>query len=138
MLHVFLYLVLVLFTLYTYIAMYLVFLITLSLGPPYIYHYGTEIVALEGDKVHLICNATNKEDLTDPLQISWYNGTELLNSNGKSVIIYNKHNSTGEIYSVLLLDPVICTHGGQYICRAFTYPHCYAENRINLTVECKL
>ena len=86
-----------------------------------------------------MCNATNDEDSVDPVQISWYNGTQLLRPDGKRVVVYNKYdNITNQLCSVLLLDPVNHTDDGEYICRAFTYPFCYTENKINITVECEL
>ena len=85
-----------------------------------------------------MCNATNDDSLVDLVQITWYNGTQQLESDGEYVIIYNKYdNTTDWLCSVLLLDPVKHTNSGQYICRAFTYPFCYIENKINVTVECK-
>lgn len=89
--------------------------------------------------MNLMCNATNDKDSVDPVQINWYSGTQLLKSDGKHLIIYNKYdNITDQACSVLLFDPVNHTDGGKYICRAFTYPFCYIENKVNLTVECKL
>ena len=52
--------------------------------------------------------------------------------------IYNHYdNTTNQMSSVLLFDPVNHTDHGEYICRAATYSSCYTENAINLTVECK-
>ena len=88
------------------------------------------MVTIEGDKVKLICNATNDEDSTDP--INWYNGTQLLRPDGKHVIIYNEHdNVTNQLHSILVLDSVNHTDDGEYICQAFTYPFCFVENTIN-------
>ena len=85
-----------------------------------------------------MCNATSDNSLIDSAQITWYNGTQQVKSDGENVIIYNKYdNSTNQICSVLLLDPINQTDSGQYICRAFTYPFCYIENKVNVTVECK-
>ena len=96
------------------------------------------MIVFEGNKIILICNATNDEDSIDPVQISWYNGAQLLKPNGKNVIIYNKYdNITDQIHSVLVLDPTNRTDDGEYICRAFNDILCYTENKINLTVECE-
>ena len=106
-------------------------------GAPSISYHTSDMVAFEGDKVNLMCNATNDKDSFDPVQISWYNGTELLKANGKRVIIYSKYdNISDHLSSVLLLDPINRTDHGEYICRAFNYQFCYTENKINLTVEC--
>ena len=52
--------------------------------------------------------------------------------------IYSKHdNATDQIYSVLVLDSVNITDDGEYFCRAFNDPLCYAERKTRLTVECK-
>ena len=89
--------------------------------------------------MNLMCNATNDEHSVGAIQINWYNGTQLLEPDGKHVIIYNKYdNITDQLYSVLLLDPVSHVDHGEYVCRAFTSPFCYSENKINLTVECEL
>ena len=107
-------------------------------GPPSISYHSSDVVAFEGDKLNLMCNATNDEDSLNPIQISWYNGTELLKTDGNRMIIYSKYdNISNQLSSVLLIDPISHTDSGEYICRAFTYPLCYIENKINLTVECK-
>ena len=109
------------------------------LGPPSISYYSSDIVALEGDKVTFMCNATNDEHSAGPIQISWYTGTHPFKPDGKRILIHNKYdNDTNQLCSVLLLDPVSHTDSGEYVCRAFTSLFCYTENRINLTVECKL
>ena len=108
------------------------------LGPPNINYYSNAIITFEGKKVNLICNATNDEDATDPVQISWYNGTQLLKSNGKHVTIYSKLNTaTDQIFSILVLDSVNITDAGVYLCKAFNNPLCYTEKQINITVECE-
>ena len=72
------------------------------------------------------------------MQISWYNRTRLLKSDGKYVIIDNKHSSDSDhIQSVLILDSVNNTDSGEYTCRAFNNPLCYIEEKIKLTVECE-
>ena len=110
----------------------------LNVGSPSITYYSSGITVFEGNKVKLVCNATNDRDAIDPVQISWYNGTQLVKSHGKFVTIYDKHDVvTNQIYSVLVLDSVNITDVGEYICRAFNNPLCYTENKINLTVECK-
>ena len=87
------------------------------LGAPSISYYSSEVVAFEGDKLSLICNATNDEDLVDPIQIRWYNGTQILKPDGKHVIIYSKYdNTTDQLYLVLLFDPVNHTDDGEYTC----------------------
>ena len=109
-----------------------------TLGSPNITYYSYGIFAFEGDKVKLVCNATNDGDAIDPVQISWYNGTQLLKPGEKYVTIYNKHNSdTDQIQSVLVLDSVNNTDDGEYICQAFNNPLCYTKKKIKLTVECE-
>ena len=108
------------------------------LGAPSISYHSSEVVAFEGDKVNMICNATNDKDSVDPIQISWYNGTQILKPDGKHVIIYSKYdNTTDQLSSTLVFDPVNHTNDGEYICRAFNHPFCYTEDKINLTVECE-
>ena len=101
-------------------------------------YYSNGIIVFEGNKANLICNATNDKDAIDPVQISWYKGTQLLKQDGNRVTIYSKHdNVTDQVHSVLVLDNVNITDDGKYFCRAFNNPLCYIENKINLTVECK-
>ena len=86
----------------------------------------------------MICNATNDRDAIDPVQISWYNDTQLIDPDATHVTIHSEHNNvTDQIYSVLVLDSISITDDGEYICRAFNDPLCYTENMINLTVECE-
>ena len=93
------------------------------------------MVAFEGDQARLRCNASSDED---SVQISWYSGSVLLEPDGKHMTIYNHYdNTTNQMSSVLLFDPVNHTDHGEYICRAATYSSCYTESKINLTVECK-
>ena len=85
-----------------------------------------------------MCNATNDGDAIDPVQISWYKGTQQLKPDGNHVIIYSKHNNiTDQIHSILVLDSVNITDDGEYFCRAFNNPLCYTESKTNLIVECK-
>ena len=72
------------------------------------------------------------------MQISWYNRTRLLKSDGKYVTIDNKHSSdSDQIQSILILNSINNTDSGEYICRAFNNPLCYIEEKIKLTVECE-
>ena len=114
------------------------YLFGITLGSPNITYYSNEQITFEGNKVIIKCNATNDKDAIDPVQITWYNGTQLVKSNGKHVTIYNKHDAdTDQIYSVLVLESINVTDDGEYICRAFNNPLCYTENKINLIVECE-
>ena len=107
-------------------------------GSPNITYCTNGIVVLEGEKINMVCNATNDGDAIDPVQISWYNGTKLLKSDEKDIIIRNKHYAvTDQIHSMLVLDNVNKTDDGEYVCRAYNNPLCYTEFKINLTIECK-
>ena len=109
------------------------------LGAPYITYYSAEMVTFEGNRADLVCNATNDLDANIPVQISWYNGTELIKPDGKHVMVNNEQNNvTGQVHSVLSLNPVNYTDDGEYVCRAFNHPLSFTENRITLTVECEL
>ena len=108
------------------------------LGAPYITYYSVEMVTFEGNTVDLVCNATNDADANIPVQISWYNGTELIKSDGKHVMVNNEHNNvTGQVHSVLSLNAINYTDDGEYVCRAFNHPSSFTESRITLTVECE-
>ena len=97
------------------------------------------MTAFEGNRVDMVCNATNDEDANIPVQISWYNGTELIKPDGKHVLINNvQNNATGQVHSVLSFNPVNYTNDGDYVCRAFNHPLSFTERKIKLTVECEL
>ena len=108
------------------------------LGAPYITYYSVEMVTSEGSRVDLVCNASNDVDANIPVQISWYNDTELIKPDGKHVMVNNEQNNiTGQVHSVLSLNPVNYTNDGEYVCRAFNHPLSFTESRVTLTVECK-
>ena len=91
------------------------------------------MTAFEGNRVDMVCNATNDEDANIPVQISWYNGTKLIKPDGKHVVVNNvQNNATGQVH------PVNYTNDGDYVCRAFNHPLSFTENKIKLTVECEL
>jgi len=111
----------------------------LYIGPPIISFITKKIVAFEGNKVILICNATNDVDAITSLRINWYNtkGAQVKSENKHKLIYSTTDSVTGQIQSVLLFDPVNHTDSGEYICRAFNDDDCYTEDKTNLTVECK-
>ena len=97
------------------------------------------MVAFEGNQVDLVCNATNDPDATYPVQVSWYYGESLFKPDGENVMINSeRNNATGKINSVLSFNSVNYTNDGVYACQVFNHPLSYAENKIQLTVECKL
>lgn len=96
------------------------------------------MVTFEGNTVDLVCNATNDADANIPVQISWYNGTELIKPDGKLVMVNSERNNvTDQVHSVLSLNAVNHTNDGEYVCRAFNHPASFTESRITLTVECE-
>ena len=67
-----------------------------------------------------MCSATNNEDYTDPFKISWYNGTQLLQPDGKNYLIYRKYDTMNEqIYSKLNLSSV--TYYDNAVCICWTF-----------------
>ena len=97
------------------------------------------MIVFEGNRVDMVCNATNDEDANIPVQISWYNGTELIKPREQNVVVNNvQNNVTGQVHSMLTLNPVNYTDDGEYVCRAFNHPLSYTESKIELTIECKL
>ena len=116
-----------------------VFCSIVFLAAPSITYYSPATVAFEGNKVDLICNATNDADATDPVQISWYYGTLIIKPDGESMMVNNiRDNTTGQIHSMLSFDSVNYTNDGVYTCQAFNHPLSFTENKIQLTVECEL
>ena len=95
-------------------------------------------VSLEGDKVHLLCNAINDIHANYSLQINWYKGNI---PEWKRILLYNETayvKDSRQLKSTLTLDPVNSTDDGVYTCRAFNHPDLYSESKTNLTVECEL
>ena len=94
------------------------------------------ITSFEGEKANLMCNATNDIDAVHPVQVNWYKGSLLLRPDGRRVLAYHKLNTTKEIVSVILFDPVNHTDDGEYTCRSFNDPLAFTEVTTTLTVEC--
>ena len=81
---------------------------------------------------------TNDPDANIPVQVSWYNGTEVIKPDGKHVMVDNEQNNiTGQVHSILSVNPVNYTDDGEYVCQAFNHYLSFTESRISLTVECK-
>ena len=111
----------------------------MCVGPPHITYYSGEMIVFEGNRVDMMCNATNDEDASIPVQISWYNGTELIKPREQHEVVNNvKNNVTGQVHSVLSIYPVNYTNDGDYVCRAFNHPLSFTESKIKLNVECEL
>ena len=104
-------------------------------GPP------TSVVSksttsFEGEKVNLMCHATNDIDAPPLVNVSWYKDNQQLQPDGGRVLIYLKLNTSKEIVSVLQFDPVNHTDDGNYTCRSFNDPLSFTEVTTSLTVEC--
>ena len=108
-------------------------------GPPAINSITNNTITFKGNKVYLICNATNDVDAINPLRIHWYKAKGVsLEADNRHIVIHNSTALvTGQVQSVLLFDPVNHTDSGIYTCRAFNDEDCYTEEKINLTVECE-
>jgi len=83
-----------------------------------------------------MCNATNDIDAPHPVQVNWYKDNQPLRTVGGRVRVYSKFNTSNEIISVLLIDPVNYTDDGEYTCKSFNDPLSFTEVTTNLTVEC--
>ena len=109
------------------------------LGPPKIIYISPDMTYLEGNKTRLVCNATNDVDAVNEVQIAWFykNSTSLYQvvSNNNRVI-HNVENSTsGQVYSILLFDPINRTDEGVYICRASNHPQSTTESSTKVGIE---
>ena len=109
------------------------------LGPPEIIYISSDMTYLEGNKTRLVCNATNDVDAVNEVQIAWFykNSTSLYQvvSNNNRVI-HNVENSTsGQVYSILLFDPINRTDEGVYICRASNHPQSTTESSTKVGIE---
>jgi len=112
--------------------------VPLFIAAPTIAYHSPAIVAFEGNKVNLICNATNDADAINSAQVIWYYGAMVVKPDGKQVTINNLgNNATGQIQSVLSFDPVNYTNDGVYTCRALNDPLLFTEKNVKLSVECK-
>jgi len=108
---------------------------SLFAGPP------TSVVSksttsFEGEKVNLMCQATNDIDAPHPVQVIWYKDNQPLRPDGRRVLVYSKLNTTNEIESVLQFDSVNHTDDGDYTCRSFNDLLSFTEVKTTLTVEC--
>ena len=129
-----------------YVLSYVLLLISLCfmylyLGPPGITYISPDMTYLEGTKASLVCNATNDVDAVNEVQIAWFykNSTSLyqiVSSNNR--VIHNLKNSTsGQVYSILLFDPINRTDEGVYICRASNHPQSSTESSTEVKIESK-
>ena len=111
------------------------------LGPPVITYISPNISYQEGTKASLVCNATNDADAVNEVQITWFykNLTKLYQivSNNNRVIHNVKNSTSGQLYSVLLFDPVSQIDEGVYICRASNHPQSSTESSTEVEVESK-
>ena len=108
-----------------------------DVGPPTAYCISNKTVSLEGDKVRLICTSINDVDAIHSLQVNWYKGNQLVIPNGKSIIVHNNTDETSrQLNSILLLDPVHRTDHGIYTFKALNHPNCSSESKIALIVQC--
>ena len=111
------------------------------IGPPKITYISPDMTYLEGTKASLVCNATNDVDAVNKVQITWFykNSTSLyqvMSSNNH--VIHNVENSTsGQLYSVLLFDPVNRTDEGVYVCKASNHPRSITEMSIEVKIKSK-
>ena len=113
-------------------------MLSVIVGPPVISFINNNIISLEGDRVKLLCIATNDIRANYSLQINWYRGNELIMPNGKHILLHNDtHKHSNQLKSTLVFNPVNRTDNGEYTCRAFNHPDLYSELKTNLTVECK-
>ena len=103
-------------------------------GPPVIKFITNHTVALEGNKVNMICNVVNDVDAIHLLQINWYKGNKLVMPDGKRIITYDEGGRC--LSSTLLLDPVNRTDDGVYTCRAFNHNDSFSESKTTLIVQC--
>ena len=109
------------------------------LGPPVITYINPDMTYLEGTKASLVCNATNDEVAVNEVQIAWFykNSTllyQVVSSNNR--VIHNVKNSTsGQLYSILLFDPVSRTDEGVYICKASNHPQSSTESSTEVKIE---
>ena len=110
-------------------------------GSPKITYISADITYLEGTKATLICNATNDADAVNEVQITWFykNSTSLYQVMSiNNHVIHNVENSTsGQLYSVLLFDPINRTDEGVYVCKASNHPQSSTELSTEVKIKSK-
>ena len=90
--------------------------------PPIIVSISNHTVSLEGDKVNLLCVAINDVH-ANSFQINWYKGNELISNGSKYIRIHNEADETSrQLHSTLLFDPINHTDNGVYTCQASNHP----------------
>jgi len=108
-------------------------------GPPIITFISNHTISLEGNKVNLICNATNDVDAVHSIQVNWYKGEKHIKSDGSEILLYHETDidatNTSKMHSVIVFDSVSHTDHGEYTCRAYNHPQSYSELRTNLMLN---
>ena len=108
------------------------------LGSPAINYISRPQTIFKGNKISLICNATNDEDAVDSLQILWYKTNDNVTITGQQhVFEKSTTNIITELQSTISFDPISHNDDGEYTCRAFNHPQLYTEAVTSVTVECK-
>ena len=116
-------------------------MLCVPIGPPKIIYISPDMTYLEGTKASLVCNATDDANAVNKTQITWFykNSTSLYQVvSSINHIIYNVENSTsGQLYSILLFDPVNRTDEGEYICKASNHPQSITELSTEVKIKSK-
>ena len=99
-------------------------------------HITSNTVTFEGGSIVLICNVTN--DVDSSLEITWQHNNRSIADHDRMTISNTTDGATGQVQSMLYIDPVNRTDKGEYKCSALNHLKCVAEATTNLTVECKL
>ena len=99
-------------------------------------HITGNTVTFEGGSIVLICNVTN--DVDSSLEITWQHNNKSIADHDHMMISNTTDGATGQVQSMLYIDPVNRTDKGEYKCSALNHLKCVAEATTNLTVECKL
>ena len=99
-------------------------------------HITGNTVTFEGGSIVLICNVTN--DVDSSLEITWQHNNRSIADHDRMTISNTTDGATGQVQSMLYIDPVNRTDKGEYKCSALNHLECVAEAITNLTVECKL
>ena len=120
-------------------------LILQYLGPPKITHISPDMTYIEGNKISLVCNATNDVDAVNQVQITWLHKNltsihpvRVVPDNIRVIIHTIKELSGRELHSTLFFDAINRTDEGVYICRASNHPQSNTESSTKVVIKSKL
>ena len=114
----------------------IVYTLSYHLGPPSVTLSSTNVDAIEGHEMILICTATNDAESPYDANIVWYGPTGQVIENNENISVTNI--KTGiTLTSALKFKPINHKQTGMNKCKASNHPSTSNEANFTITVECK-